>query len=308
MNTLISIVVPIYNVENQIIRCVESLLKQTYENIEIILVDDGSPDRCPQICDHIAQGDARVVVIHKKNGGLSDARNYGLRAANGEYVLFVDSDDYLDLRTCEKFLKCLHSEEDIIVGNAIIYNQSRIEHQGHSNLIEGQVYDSNEYLTKAISAGEWYAPVCYNLYRRAFLVENVLYFKKSILHEDMEYIPRVFLKANKIGYMDFEFYQYVIREGSITQTKSFDKNITDLMDIYSEWKKQFDNVSNKKLRKKLYGVLSKYYIATCRKYHIKDNIYPQGINNIFLLKYSLNSKEFIKTIAFNIFRRVYVEL
>ena len=105
MQGKISIIVPVYKVEEELERCVQSLVNQTYKNIEIILVDDGSPDRCPLLCDEYAQKDSRVRVIHKKNGGLSDARNVGLQATTGEYVLYIDSDDYIDLDSCERFLK-----------------------------------------------------------------------------------------------------------------------------------------------------------------------------------------------------------
>ena len=93
MEPLISVIVPIYKVEEYLNRCVESLVNQTYKNLEIILVDDGSPDNCPEMCDRWAKQDKRIRVIHKKNGGLSDARNAGMRIATGEYIAFVDSDD-----------------------------------------------------------------------------------------------------------------------------------------------------------------------------------------------------------------------
>ena len=95
MNPLISVVVPIYNVEKYLERCVESLRSQTYENLEIILVDDGSPDGCPAICDAYVKKDARIQVIHQVNAGLSRARNAGIDIAGGEYIAFVDSDDYV---------------------------------------------------------------------------------------------------------------------------------------------------------------------------------------------------------------------
>ena len=95
MSELISIIVPVFKVEKYLKRCVESIRNQTYPDIEIILVDDGSPDACPQICDQYAQEDARIKVIHKSNGGLSDARNCGIDAARGKYIGFVDSDDYI---------------------------------------------------------------------------------------------------------------------------------------------------------------------------------------------------------------------
>ena len=95
-NELISIVVPIYNVEKYLEKCVESILRQTYKNIEIILVDDGSPDLCGEICENYKKIDKRITVIHKKNGGLSDARNYGIKHSNGKYITFIDSDDYVE--------------------------------------------------------------------------------------------------------------------------------------------------------------------------------------------------------------------
>ncbi|MBQ5852329.1 MAG: glycosyltransferase family 2 protein, partial [Lachnospiraceae bacterium] len=93
---MISIVVPVYNVEKYLERCVDSLINQTYENIEILLIDDGSKDNSGQMCDEYANKDSRITVYHKENGGLSDARNYGMDRAKGEYIIFIDSDDYVE--------------------------------------------------------------------------------------------------------------------------------------------------------------------------------------------------------------------
>lgn len=116
----ISIVVPVYKVEKELDRCMQSLLKQTYQNIEILLVDDGSPDHCPEMCDAYGIRDPRVKVIHKKNGGLSEARNAGLQQAEGDYILYVDSDDYIDLDSCERFLQVIEGKDvDIVAGGAV---------------------------------------------------------------------------------------------------------------------------------------------------------------------------------------------
>ena len=104
MNPMISVIVPIYNVEKYLARCVDSIVNQTYKNLEIILVDDGSPDRCPQMCDDYAEKDSRIKVIHKKNGGLSDARNAGMAVATGEYISFIDSDDWIETSMFELLL------------------------------------------------------------------------------------------------------------------------------------------------------------------------------------------------------------
>lgn len=107
MNPLISIIVPIFNVENYLEQCIQSIVNQTYRNLEIILLDDGSSDRCPQICDKWATKDNRIKVIHKKNGGVSSARNYGLKISKGKYIGFVDSDDYVNPTMYEELLNCL---------------------------------------------------------------------------------------------------------------------------------------------------------------------------------------------------------
>ena len=109
---LVSVIVPVYNVEKYLEKCVYSLLQQTYKNIEIILVNDGSTDESGKMCENLAQEDDRIKVFHKKNGGLSDARNYGVERATGEYIGFVDSDDYVHERMYEKLLSAILRNED----------------------------------------------------------------------------------------------------------------------------------------------------------------------------------------------------
>ena len=112
---LISVIVPIYHVEQYLTRCVESLVNQTYSNFEIILVDDGSPDNCPKMCDDWAKKNSRIKVIHKENGGLSDARNAGMQIANGDVISFIDSDDWIDPKFFEVMLNVMQDDESDIV-------------------------------------------------------------------------------------------------------------------------------------------------------------------------------------------------
>ena len=117
IHSLVSIIVPIYKVEPYLHRCLDSIVNQSYTNLEIILVDDGSPDTCPQICDEYATKDNRIVDIHKNNGGLSDARNVGLDISKGEYITFVDSDDWIDKQYVETLLTLITTENsDIVFG------------------------------------------------------------------------------------------------------------------------------------------------------------------------------------------------
>ena len=118
MDKLISIIVPIYKVEIYLRKCIDSIVNQTYKNIEILLIDDGSPDNCGIICDEYAKKDERIKVIHKENGGLSDARNYGIEASTGDYIIFIDSDDYVSESMCENLLICaLENNADIVSCN-----------------------------------------------------------------------------------------------------------------------------------------------------------------------------------------------
>lgn len=143
MDKCISVIVPVYKVEKYLDRCIESIVAQTYKNIEIIIVDDGSPDKCPQICDAWKSKDSRIQVIHKKNGGLSSARNMGIHMATGEYILFVDSDDCIVSDACEK-LYAYANGVDLVVAEATIYENGKIIHRVHTNLKENYIYSGTE--------------------------------------------------------------------------------------------------------------------------------------------------------------------
>ena len=252
-----SIIVPIYNVEKYLDRCVDSLLKQTYQDIEIILVDDESPDGCPQKCDEYKKSDSRVRVIHKVNGGLSDARNAGLEIARGEYIIFVDADDYIDIDTCERLCNYANKNVDIIIANAFV---------------EGGVVDLTHIVTKDILTGQEYLLDAYknykapmaawlNIYKRLFLKENNLFFKKGILHEDEEFTPRAFLKANQVLVSGENFYHYIIRNDSITTKKDKRKNANDLYDTCCELEEIYRNLPDERLKKYLLNSLADKYLS-----------------------------------------------
>lgn len=305
---LISIIVPIYKVEDILDRCMKSIMNQTYNNLEIILVDDGSPDQCPIMCDEYAKQDGRVKVIHKKNGGLSDARNSGLRMASGEYVMYIDSDDYIDLDSCERLINATDGKSvDIVVGNAIMEKPNGREMMFHSATPAGKIYGSKEFIIKAIRAHQWYAPACFNMYRREYLLDNDLYFKQGIYFEDMQMLPRVFLLAQKITCIDAFFYHYVVRENSIMTSNKDEKKKNDSFQNLREWKDWFDAINDEKLKKYLYGMLIKCYLHECRIYGIKSWMIDK-IDFRFAWRYGLNLKEKIKALVFNFFPSLYVKL
>jgi len=301
----ISIVVPVYKVENEIDRCVSSLLKQTFSDIEIILVDDGSPDKCPQICDEYASQDARVKVIHKENGGLSDARNAGLREAIGEYVLFVDSDDYIDERTCEKFYANIATNVDVIVGDGY-----RIESKGkflmnHVDIPSQSAISGSDFLKAQLRCNKMNMAACLNLYNRKFLIDNDLFFKKGILHEDEQWTPRVFLNAKTVTVLGFPFYYYVIREGSITKRKDKTRNGIDLIATCYELEDIYENIDDTELKNLLNDYLAKLFLHAISLGDLYGKRYNGLYNKSFLCGKALGRKTKMKSCLFVINKTAY---
>ena len=306
-NSKISIIVPVYNVEHELSRCVDSILNQSYTNIEVILVDDGSTDRCPSICDAFVMKDRRVRVIHKPNGGLSSARNAGLREASGEWILYVDSDDYILNDSCERLIAVGAKYDcDIVSADAIREFNGGREYMVHGSLADGKCYPSRDFIIKTVKPCEWYAPAWLNLYKRSFLIENNLFFVEGLLHEDMEMQPRVFLAAKTVAYCAYPFYRYVDRASSIMNASKVDERVTAMEWIYSNWKSKFEAIEDGELARALNGHLAKCYLHSCCEFgHV---LTVAGITNVYLSNSSLNAKEFIKAIFFAIVPSIYIKV
>ena len=214
---LISIIVPIYNVEKYIKKCIESILAQTYTNLELILVDDGSPDRCPVICDEFAERDNRIVVIHKKNGGLSDARNAGLDIAQGKFIGFVDGDDYIAPQMYEILFDALFKNDaDMSICNYVKVNEQYelIAEKNRILPIKDACVSPDEFMHEYTGKYGWFYVVAWNKLYRKTLFDNLRY-PKGKQHEDEFLIHRIVYKCHKIVCVNQPFYYYVEREGSI---------------------------------------------------------------------------------------------
>lgn len=210
---LISIIIPVYKVEEYIEHCIESVINQTYPKIEIILVDDGSPDRCPQICDEWSKQDNRIKVIHKENGGLSDARNIGMTVAQGKYIAFVDSDDWVDKEYISMlYYAAQNTGSDIAACNIrIVYDENSIEKSASQANV--RCYSPKEAL-KTILQGEGFRAVAWNkLYKRELIMNES--FEVGRLHEDEFFTYRIVDKAGKLAFVDAKLYNYRQRNGSI---------------------------------------------------------------------------------------------
>ena len=255
-----SFVVPIYNVEAYLERCIKSIISQTYDDLEIILVDDGSTDSSLEICREYEKKDSRISVYTKVNGGLSDARNYGLAHATGEYVLFVDSDDYVEEKTCEMILPYTEENPDIIQGNAI-YTGIKSGLFRNTYKEKGKIYKGFDYLKSLVVIDKMYMAAWLNVYRREFLVSNDLQFKKGILHEDEEFTPRAYLAAERVVDSQIPFYYYFIRENSIMTTKDKRKNAKDMLATAYEYDKMLDKVGDIELKRMMMDLFVVKYLS-----------------------------------------------
>lgn len=209
----ISIIVPVYKVEPYLDKCVSSIVNQTYKNLEIILVDDASPDNCPAMCDAWAEKDSRIRVIHKTNGGLSDARNAGMTVATGELMAFVDSDDWIAPDMYEYLYQRLTEDNSDIAACGV---QMVWENKTPSRMLtrDGNCVLNQEEAMRAIIEESWLKqPVWYKLYKTA-LVRDIL-FPKGKCHEDVFWSYQAVGKAKKVSISDYIGYYYLQRDGSI---------------------------------------------------------------------------------------------
>ena len=221
-NELISIIVPVYKVEKYLERCVKSILKQTYTNLEIILVDDGSPDKCGQLCDELAKVDDRIKVYHKENGGLSDER------ANGEYIGFVDSDDYIHESMYEKLYEAIKKSGTLIVecGLTRVYkNTLRPHYEGEDYFL---ILDKQGYLKEYLENRRLYGSAWCKLIHRD--LAKKIKFPIGKIYEDAFYTLELLNNVDKYTLISGNYYYYYIRENSIT-TRPFSSKDMDYIEI-----------------------------------------------------------------------------
>lgn len=204
----ISVIIPVYNVEKYLRRCVDSILNQTYKNLEVILVDDGSPDGCPAICDEYANQEVRVRVVHKINGGLSSARNAGLEVVSGDFVTFVDSDDWIELDTYEYCIRLLEKHQAECVQYEIRLTDSPENHASQPKE-QVDVYEGKDVLQyfmhrSTIASGGY--SVCGGIYQRGLL--DGFRFREGKINEDIDYKFKVMQRCRKLIVTNQKKYNY----------------------------------------------------------------------------------------------------
>lgn len=222
---VVSVIVPIYNVEKYLSKCIDSILRQTYMELEIILIDDGSPDHCPHICDDYSNIDARIIVIHQKNQGLSGARNAGIQVATGDYLMFVDSDDYIELTMIEEMLKYAIENECSLVacGRTYVYeNGNRIQKTKEQI---NYIFDFKDALKEMNSYDLFDMSAWGKLYKKDLW--NDMRFPVGKLSEDFFVMYRIIEMAQQVGFMAKPFYNYLQRKNSISKNRKINEDFIE---------------------------------------------------------------------------------
>ena len=247
MNTKLSIIIPVYNVEKYLHRCMDSILANNgINNCEIILVDDGSKDKSPIICDEYAKKYDNIIAFHTKNGGASSARNYGITKATGDYIWFIDSDDKID-NCIEYFINIMKNEApDIIVCQSKIVNENNDIYDECKYTIPKGNYTSEELMStlKKHPKSVIFCPQYY-IVRRNFIIENSLYFYEGIIYEDELWIPQLLLKSKKIYYSNKNIYYHFMISTSVMHSTKMEKCGRSDFIVATELFKIFD-LSNRK--------------------------------------------------------------
>ncbi len=259
-----SIIVPVYQVENYIRTCLESMEKQTYQDFEVILVDDGSKDSSSNICEEFVKKDKRFRLFHKENGGLSDARNYGVKKAKGEYLLFVDSDDSIE----DGLLEVL--DHTITKNNApeLIRFQVYLHEANGVKKCKGVTFSNlnGEEAFQKLIESYYLEPACCYAYQRKFWLREKFEYAKGRYHEDFGLTPYVILKAQSVSSIAYYGYHYMIRENSITTSKDKEKTrkrLWDVLALYDSLKERVerDKEITESTKKFFYSFLANSLLA-----------------------------------------------
>ena len=237
----LSIIIPVYNVEQYLQSCVQSVITQTYQDLQVILVNDGSTDSSGVLCDQLAQQDNRIQVVHKSNGGLSDARNAGLEVATGDYVAFLDSDDvYLQNDGLEQLMTLAQVEQpDVLLFQAVdVYPKHQSIRKAYDEAWIA-AHSGMEVFHQLVRTQSFNMSACFQLVRRNLLEQHQIYFEKGLLSEDVDWSLRLWRHVSKVRAINLPLYGYQHREGSISTTYTI-RNLCSYEHIFAKFVKQYN--------------------------------------------------------------------
>ncbi|MBE5737091.1 MAG: glycosyltransferase family 2 protein [Clostridiales bacterium] len=306
-----SVVVPVYNVEKYLNECIDSVLSQSFTDFELILVDDGATDTSGAICDEYAKKDSRVLVFHKENGGQSTARNYGVSKASGQYVVFLDSDDFIaDVDFFKDiFNRIKENFVDIVAFKYSEYFEStkKISHSSYDYSKIEDTVDINEKIKYLIKQDAFFCSAWSKTVKREILVNNNIVFDENSKCEDMDWYFSVVEKSQTMLLCNKEYVTYRRRENSVTSTFGV-KNLKDYLAFFQKWSKKLAEDQDKKTQtlrfaaaKLYFNLLIAYLICKDKQ---KKTVKRQLKSYSYFLQYNLNPKvekirKFKKLFGFN---------
>lgn len=298
----VSVIIPVYDVQSYLRQCVQSVLAQTYRDLEIILVDDGSTDDSGHLCDMLAAEDSRIYVVHKTNGGLSDARNVGLQHATGEYIAFLDGDDvWLENDGLRQMAVLIEQETtDILLFQCVDIYPHRQQSRREYDVAYINTHTAQEVFDRLVRTQALNMSACFQLIRREFLTENEVYFEKGLLSEDVDWTLRLWQYVQHVQAVNIPMYGYQHRNESITTSYSI-RNLRSYDHIFRKFydKYQQERAKNNEEFSAYWttalGYLAQMYVSCLYGYNQiarKDRIEAKQIlrTNEHLLKYSISRK------------------
>lgn len=317
MSDLISVIIPVYNVEKYLERCVNSILDQTYRNIEVILVDDGSIDTSGEICDKFKKKDKRIHVIHKKNGGLSHARNIGIEKSRGTYLYFIDSDDFVDAKILEKLYSGLiKSKSDMALCDLVYCNENleNLNAQYHHNEISSAIVSRKEYWELLLKDENAAFIVAWNKLYKRNLFKGIEY-PLNKLHEDEFILKDIVERCSSICIVGEALYYYLQRDNSIMGQASIHGDLDKIEALFRRALYFFES-GETLIAEKTLKLGMRYYSALERKLNNKSNkmvelqqvtnIYKQIVKRFFWCEFSLELK--IKSIIWRFNAQAFYQL
>ena len=238
---MVSIIIPVYKVEKYLSKCIESILKQTYFDLELILVDDGSPDKCPEICDTYASKDERVVVIHQKNAGVSAARNAGLEKAKGEYIGFVDPDDWIAPEMYEKMIQAMeNSEVELVICGYDYYDEEYyIDEKRKYRIASDEIINQKELMKRMSDMPPTIRHAVWNKLFKTSLLSEIRFIEGLHSSEDVMFLTEYIKLVNKVAIVHEPLYRNLVRKGSATHGGL---NIESLADSFFLHKKMYQEI------------------------------------------------------------------
>lgn len=302
MNKKVSVIVPAYNVEEYIENCIISIIQQTYTNIEIIIIDDGSTDSTGKICDRLAKADKRINVIHQKNQGLSQARNNGIKLASGEYISLIDGDDFVKKDFLRNMADAMKDNVDVVVGGyKTVADTKKIL---YINKMSNSTLSGKDATIRLLTKQEDFFVIAWNkLYKRELFTKNNIWYPAKRIHEDNLTTYKLLSKARNVAIIDSSDYLYVKRAGSITDKSKKDLQIQEKINAANEAIKYFPSGDLHEAAK--YSLFLAQIINLNEAIRAKNNNYAELINDILKNKPSENKFCAVKQRIYTIMLRTF---